>query len=110
MENVKAGCGITHFGDITCACDVTVAVGAPTPCAWCEDETGIRTWGSHGICESHAKAAIVRFRESCAAIQGASGDYDELEDGVMSVGDISAEEGYADNYPAFVFGPIARGE
>ena len=40
---------------------MTIVEGAPTPCAWCEDETGVRTEGSHGICERHSKAAIERY-------------------------------------------------
>lgn len=107
MKNVKAGCRITHFGEVatfqgerltslgdkmiiyrqagnekedlahrfehakTCACDVTVTAGTPTPCAWCEDETGIRTQGSHGICERHSKAAIDRYMTTRLALQEA---------------------------------------
>ena len=38
--------------------EMTVAEGAPTPCAWCENETDVRTEGSHGICDRHSKAAV----------------------------------------------------
>ncbi len=55
----------------SCACDVTVEIGAPTPCAWCEEETGIRAQGSHGICERHTKAAIDRYITNRLALQEA---------------------------------------
>ncbi len=54
--------------DQACLVHEAVTQGHPTsnpvrPCSWCEAETGIRTHGSHGICERHLKEMMAQVEK-----------------------------------------------
>lgn len=48
---------------------MTVEADAPTPCAWCEQQAGIRTEGSHGICAAHIAEVLSVYHEKRRAGQ-----------------------------------------
>lgn len=75
----------------SCLCRLTVPEGSPTPCAWCEGETGIKTKGSHGICDRHSKEVLGRYllskgrtgeikTETCAYCANGEHEMDILEE------------------------------
>ena len=52
-----------------------------TKCAWCEAEAGVRTAGSHGICERHARemrAAGERLSKQRHALLDAWGEQERV--------------------------------
>lgn len=60
----------------------TEVIESAAPCSWCEAETGVRTQGSHGICDRHqvqvaaewqAHKVATLHRTTRIALEGAAG-------------------------------------